>query len=57
MAVQKRQKKFGRIFCIYECLLLQTPINQGSQLSWFFQTMWKAIKKSKNRGLQGIISA
>ena len=48
MAAQKCQKKL---------LLTQNSTNQDSQLSWFFQTIWKAIRKSKNRGLYGIISA
>ena len=30
-------------FGIFECLLTQNPITQDSQLSWFFQTIWKAI--------------
>ena len=33
---------------IFESLLTQNPTNQDSQLSWFFQTIWKTISKSKN---------
>ena len=36
---------------IFESLLTQNPTNQDSQLSWFFQTIWGTISKSKTRGL------
>ena len=60
MAAQKRKKKknlLTEIFGIFECLITQNPTNQDSQLSWFFQTIWKTVRKSKNIGLEGIISA
>ena len=56
--MQKKKKKLvGIFFCIFECLLTQNPTNQGSQLSWFFQDIYKAITKCKTRELLGIISA
>ena len=52
MASQKcKRYSLAEFFCILECLLTQKQTNQGSQLSWFFQTIWKTIRKSKNRGL------
>ena len=45
------------IFGIFECLLAQNPTNQDSQLSSFFQTLSKTVRKPKNMGFQGIISA
>ena len=45
------------VFGIFESLLTQIPTNQDSELSLFFQTIWKTISKSKNRGLQENISA
>ena len=56
VAQKCKKKAFGRIFCIFECLLPQNPTNQGSQLSWFLETIWKTIKNFKNTRLQGIIS-
>ena len=49
----RKSKSFGD----FECLLFQNSTNQDSLLSWFFQTIWKTVRKSKNVGLQGIISA
>ena len=49
MAAQ--QKKLVEVFGIFESLLTQNPTNQDSELSLFFQTIWKTISKSKNRGL------
>ena len=55
MAVQhkkkKKLKKMIEVFDIFESLLTQNPTNQNSELSLFFQTIWKSISKSKNRGL------
>ena len=45
------------IFGIFECLITPKPTNQDSQLSWFFQVIWKTVRKSRNIGLQGIIFA
>ena len=39
-----------------QCVLPQNPSNQISQLSWFFQAIWKTAIKSINIGLQGITS-
>ena len=47
MAAQ--QKKLVEFFGIFESLLIQNPTNQDSHLSLFFQMIWKAISKSKNR--------
>ena len=47
----------AEIFDIFECLLPQNPSNQSSLFFRFFRTKWKGITKSKNRRLQGIISA
>ena len=55
MAAQK-QKREMLTLSISECLLNQNPANQDSQLSWFFQNIGKAIRKSKLRDLWGIIS-
>ena len=55
MAAQK-EKKLAEIIGIFESLLTQNSPNQDSQLSWFFQTIWKTISKSKIRGLQENIS-
>ena len=52
MAAQKwKNKLFAEMFCILECLLTQNPTNQDSQLSLFFQAIWKTVRKSKNKGL------
>ena len=40
----------AKVFCIFGCLLTQNPTNQGSEVSWFFQTIWKAVRKSKKTG-------
>ena len=57
MVAQKcKNKLLVEIFGIFECLLTQNPTNQDSQLSWFFQTIWKAISKSKDRELKETIS-
>ena len=54
MAVQKQKRKLlAEIVCIFECLLTRNPTNQGSQLSWFFQTIWKTVKKIKKSGALG----
>ena len=45
------QKKLLEVFGIFESLLTQNPTNQDSELFLFFQTIWKTISKSKNRGL------
>ena len=55
MAAQKQKRKMLALG-ISECLLTQNPANQDSQLSWFFQNIGKAIRKSKHRRLWGIIS-
>ena len=53
MAAQKcKNILLVETFCIFECLLAQNPTNQDSQLSWFFETIWKAISNSKNRELE-----
>ena len=49
MAAQQKKKLV--VFGIFESLLTQNPTNQDSELSLFFQTIWKTISKSKNRGL------
>ena len=48
---KKKKKKMIEAFGIFESLLTQIPTNQDSELSLFFQTIWKTISKSKNRGL------
>ena len=50
-AAQQKKKKLVEVFGIFESLLTQNPTNQDSELSLFFQTIWKTISKSKNRGL------
>ena len=57
MAAQKPKKLLTGVFGIFEFLLAQNTTNQDSQLSWFFQTIWNTVIKSKNTGFQGIISA
>ena len=57
MAAQKPKKLLTGVFGIFEFLLAQNTTNQDSQLSWFFQTIWKAVRKSKNTRFQGIILA
>ena len=57
MAAQKQKELLTEVFGIFECLLAQNTTNQDSQLSWFFQTIWNTVIKSKNTGFQGIISA
>ena len=57
MAAQKCTKNLlAEIFDDFECLLTQNPTNQDWQLSWFFQTIWKIVRKFKNMELYGIIS-
>ena len=52
MAAQKCTKNLlAEIFDDFECLLTQNPTNQDSQLSWFFQTIWKIVRKFKNMEL------
>ena len=46
MAAQQKKKLV--VFGIFESLLTQNPTNQDSELSLFFQTIWKTISKSKN---------
>ena len=56
MATQKRKKILFEFFGVFERQLTQNPSNQDSQFSWFIQTIWKTVRKSKNMGLQGITS-
>ena len=51
MEAQQKKKKLVEVFGIFESLLTENPTNQDSELSLLFQTIWKAISKSKNRGL------
>ena len=51
MMAAQQKKKLVEVFGIFESLLTQNPTNQDSELSLFFQTIWKTISKSKNRGL------
>ena len=51
MAAQQKKKKMVEVFGIFESRLTQNPTNQDSELFLFFQTIWKTISKSKNRGL------
>ena len=44
-------QKHIRTFWHFECLLTQSPTNQDSELSLFFETIFKAISKSKNGAL------
>ena len=44
------------MFGIFEHQLDQKATNQDSQLSWFFQNIWKTVRKSKHMGFQGTIS-
>ena len=37
--------------------LTKNPTNQDSHFSWLFQTIWMNVRKSRNKGLQGIIFA
>ena len=58
VVTKKHQKKLmTEIFGIFEPLLTHNSNNQDSQLSWFFETIWKTVRKFKNMGLQWIISA
>ena len=58
MAAQEwKEKLLTEIFGILEHLPAQKPTNQDSQLSWFFQIIWKTVRKSNNMGFHGIISA
>ena len=45
------------MFCIFERLLTPNPTNQDSQFFGLFKTICKTVRKSKNMGLQRIISA
>ena len=56
MATQKRKKILFEFFGVFERQLTQNPSNQDLQFSWFIQTIWKTVRKSKNMGLQGITS-
>ena len=57
MTAQNLKKKFvGLTFGVFESQLTPNPTNQDSQLSWLFQNIWNFVRKSKNMGLQGIIS-
>ena len=47
MAAEKQKKSFAEIVGISECLLLQDPSNQSSQLSWFFNTKQKTSENPK----------
>ena len=49
ISLKMQDKLLANVFYILECLLSQNPTIQGSQLSWFFQIIWKTIRKSKNR--------
>ena len=51
MTAQQKKKKKIEVFGIFESLLTQIPTTQDSEFSLFFQTIWKTISKSKNRGL------
>ena len=54
MAAQKCIKNLiAEFFRIFECLLTQNPTSQGSQLSWFFYTIWKTNRKSKKQRALG----
>ena len=48
-----KENLLAEIFCIFECLLSQNLTNQGSQLSWFFQTIWKTIKETQKQEALG----
>ena len=55
MAAQKCKKNLlTEMFGIFECLVAQNPTNQDSQLFGVFRTTWKAVRKLKNMGFQGI---
>ena len=60
IAAQKGKKK-KKVVCLilgkFECVLTQNQTYQDSQLSWFFHTIWKAVRKSKNMRFQEIVSA
>ena len=51
MVAQKWKKKnlLAKIFCIFQHLLTQNPTNQGSSLSWSFQTIW-LLENPKTEG-------
>ena len=51
------QKNCSQEFFAFLNASTQNLTNQGSQISWFLQTIWKTVRKSKNIGLRGIISA
>ena len=51
------QKNCSQEFFAFLNASTQNLTNQGSQISWFLQTIWKTFRKSKNIGLRGIISA
>ena len=50
MMAAQHKKKLVEVFGIFESLLTQNTTNQDSELSLLFQTIWKTISKSKNRG-------
>ena len=47
--IAAQQKRLVEVFGIFESLLTQNLTNQDSELSLFFETIWKTISKSKNR--------
>ena len=47
----KKQTKLVEVFDIFESLLTRNPTNQDLELSFFFQSIWKTVGKSKNRGI------
>ena len=50
MATQKHKKNFlAELFCIFEFLLPKNPSNQSLQLSSFFKTIWKTVRKLKKQ--------
>ena len=48
---KKKKKKMVDVFDIFESLLTRNPTNQDLELSFFFQSIWKTVNKSKNRGI------
>ena len=49
MPAQKQKKTAGNFFWYFWVPVNLKPKNQGSQLYWFFQIIWKTITKSQNK--------
>ena len=50
MTDQKHKKLLAYIVCFCKCLVTQSPTNQSSKISWFFQIISSTIRKPKSSG-------